>query len=394
MALGQKSSGLRSRRLFRISFAAVVCFYAPAALQAEEAAVSIPVSTYQDLLNRIDSLESRVSLTERRAVPARSNGAKRSEGGYYAAYELAVLAPVYSNSPAFYTHDTVAATPESAELTEFGWDLEASHRFELGYLSPSTNIGWRARYWFFDGGASETSADDVDVKIGVADDPDIAIDTIAGGGDPDFLQANASTELDVVDFEAVSKRFVYNNQVTFSGGLRYANIQHNYAGFDVDPTVAAPNNVQTAMLTDFNYQGVGPTVSLASRRRIGCSCWSLNTEGRTSLLFGQGDARWDRIGNSGAGTPLDPVGNSDVIIQENDLRILPVAELRLGLDYRRELGGTLLELGTGVEGQVWFNGGTPLFGGQDGATDSDSITSPWTEDLGFIGWYLRGSARF
>lgn len=393
MALGHKLLGFRVRSQCLISFAAVACLVAPEATQAEESTVAIPVTTYQDLLNRLDSLESRVAQTERRAAPKRSNGTKCSEGGYFAGYELAVLAPVYGNSTAFYTHDTVVNTPESAELTEFGWDLEASHRFELGYLSPSTNIGWRARYWFFDGGASESSAADVDVKIGIADDPDIALDTISSA-DPDFLQANASTGVDVLDFEAVSKRFIYQNQVTFSGGLRYANIQHNYAAYDVDPTVAAPNNIQTALLTDFNFQGVGPTVSLASRRRIGGSCWSWNVEGRTSLLFGQGDARWDRIGDSGSGTPLDPVGNSDVIIQENDLRVLPVAEMRLGLDYRRDLGSTLLELGTGVEGQVWINGGTPIFGGQDGATDSDSIKSPWTEDLGFIGFYLRGTARF
>ncbi|MEM9353520.1 MAG: Lpg1974 family pore-forming outer membrane protein [Planctomycetota bacterium] len=393
MVSSQLSMGLRSRRLHLASLAAVACLCTPAVVRAQEETVSIPVSTYEDLLNRLDSLESRVSRTERRSAPVRTNGTKTSEGGYFAAYELAVLAPVYSNSTAFYTHDTVPSTPESAVLTEFGWNLEASHRFELGYLSPSTNLGWRARYWFFDGGASETSAADVDVKIGVADDPDIALDTITAG-DPDFLQANASTAIDVVDFEAFSKRFVYSNQVTFSGGVRYANIQHNYAGFDVDPTIAAPNNIQTALLTDFNFEGVGPTVSLASRRKIGCSCWSWNAEGRTSLLFGQGDARWDRIGNSGAGTPLDPVGNSDVITQDNDLRIVPVAELRLGLDYRRALGSTVFEFGTGAEGQVWINGGTPMFGGQDGATDSDSITSPWTEDLGFIGFYLRGSARY
>ncbi|MEM6470854.1 MAG: Lpg1974 family pore-forming outer membrane protein [Planctomycetota bacterium] len=366
--------------------------FASSVAQAQEEEIAIPMSTYQDLLNRMDSVESRVAQNGRNVASARArmNGARELESGYYGAYEYAILAPVYSNSTAFYTHDTVIGSPESATLTEFDWEMEGSHRFELGYLSPSTQLGWRARYWFFDAGASENSADDVDVKVGVADDPDIAIDTLSST-DPDFLAASASTEIDVVDLEGFSKRSIYNSLVTFSAGLRYANIQHNYIGRDVDPTLAGPNNVQTALLTDFNFEGIGPTFSLGSQRRLGCSFLSWNASGRASLLFGQGDGLWERFGDSGSGTPL-VLG--DAIVHNNETRIVPVGELRLGLDYKRNRGKLLMEFGTGLESQVWLNGGTPLRAGQDGATDSDGITSPWTEDLGFIGLYLRAGARY
>jgi hypothetical protein len=363
------------------------------AVHAQDEEVTISMSNYEDLLNRMDSIESREAAPQWSSSRPRhcSNGACGAEGGYFSSYELVLLNPVYSNSTAFYTHDTAPAVPENATLTEFDWDMEVSHRLELGYLSPSTNLGWRARYWFFDSNTSVNSVADASVKVGVADDPDIALDTISAT-DPDFLQAFASTEIDAVDLEFVSKRFIYHNLVTFGAGLRYADIQHNYQGLDVDPTLAGPNNVQAALRTDFNFEGIGPTISLASRRRIGGTDFGWNVEGRTSILFGQGDALWQRLDDGGvAGNPL---AIKDAIVHNNETRVLPVTELRMGIDYRSYHGQTRYDFGMGLETQVWFNGGTPLEAGQDGATDSDGITSPWTEDLGFIGMYFRGGVTY
>ncbi|MEM8733932.1 MAG: Lpg1974 family pore-forming outer membrane protein, partial [Planctomycetota bacterium] len=103
------------------------------------------------------------------------------------------------------------------------------------------------------------------------------------------------------------------------------------------------------------------------------------------LLFGNTDAVWERISVG---------GSTDSIRQDNNFRMLPVAELQCGIDYRRTFGSRRLELGSGFEAQGWFNGGTPLAGGQDGATDSDRISTPFDEDLGFLGVYFRGAILY
>ncbi|MEM7476397.1 MAG: Lpg1974 family pore-forming outer membrane protein [Planctomycetota bacterium] len=339
----------------------------------------IPMSNYNDLLSRIDSLEAQAHSNHQPSAVRKSTGISSSEGGVFASYELALLKPVYSNSPAFYSHDIVPGFDESATLTEFSYDIEASHRLELGYLCPSSNIGWRSRYWFFDSDDSKQSRSDVDVKIGVADDPDIAIDTVSASS-ADFYLAEARSALDVFDIEAISKRKIYRNSVTLAGGIRYASVEHGYFGRDI-----LAGFTENLLQTQFNFRGLGPTLALQSRRQLGGSGFGWNIGTRGSLLFGNTDAVWERI---------TIAGSSDSIRQDNNFRMLPVCEMQCGLDYRRMLGSSRLELGTGFEGQAWINGGSPLSGGQDGATDSDRIDTPFDEDLGFLGVFFRGAILY
>lgn len=339
----------------------------------------IPMSSYNDLLNRIDSLESRVAPNQQHNASRKHFGVVPSEGGVFASYDLVLLKPVYSNNTAFYTHDTVAGFDEGATLTEFTYSAEASHRVELGYLSPTSNLGWRSRYWFFDVDDSKRSRSDVDVKIGIADDPDIAIDTISSGS-PDFYLAEARSAMHVIDLEAVSKRKIYQNSVTLASGIRYASVEHGYYGQDI-----LTGTTENTLRTQFNFRGLGPTLALQSRRPLEGTHFGWNVGARSSLLFGNTDAIWERITVG---------GSSDSIRQDNYFRMLPVAELQFGVDYRRMIGSRRLELGTGFEAQGWFNGGTPLAGGQDGATDSDRISTPFDEDLGFIGAYFRGAILY
>lgn len=354
---------------------------------ASEGNVTIPMSSYQDLLDRVTSIESQVQATE--TVVSQnlagqasnlSNGTDQIGGGLYLNYELVFLRPIYSNNTAFYEHDNIAGVSEGAILREFDWELDDSHRLELGYLNSSSNLGWRTRFWFFDTDAMRVSPSNVDVKVGVADDPDIALDTISAT-DNDFLVATAGTDIEVVDLEGFTKRWRYDSLFTFSGGVRYARIEHQYVGLDVDPGVGTQN----LLITDHNFNGAGPTLSFNVRKQLPNSCFDIDIGGRGSMLFGSGDGRWDRISVGGF---------TDAILHEGQMRIVPVAELNMGVIYRRPVGFGCMELGTGVETQVWFNGGTPLNAGQDGATDSDRISSPWSQDLAFLGGYFRATVRY
>ncbi|MEM8734098.1 MAG: hypothetical protein AAGG44_07745, partial [Planctomycetota bacterium] len=261
---------LSVRQLLQVAATAFASFLICDQVSVGQDQAVIPMASYNDLLNRIETLESQVAHTQHSSGTRRKSGAAPSEGGVFASYDLLLLKPVYSNNTAFYTHDTVAGFDEGAILTEFDYDAQASHRVELGYLSPTSNLGWRSRYWFFDADDSKQSRSDVDVKIGIADDPDIAIDTVSATS-PDFYLAEARTSMHVLDLEAVSKRTLYKNNVTLASGIRYASVEHAYFGQDI--LAGAAENI---LRTQFNFRGLGPTVALQSRRPLDGTCFGWN----------------------------------------------------------------------------------------------------------------------
>lgn len=402
-----------------------------APIQAQDS-VTIPMSTYQELLDRLAALEQRVSDVEGTAAPTpttassasapvatplatsvpesifdepllsddEASGAIESETGgtgFFATYEYQSAKPVFSNNTAFYTHDTeILGARESAVLTEFEESFQDTHRFELGYLNPSTNLGWRARYWRFNSNSTAISESDVDVKIGVADDPDIAIDTISAN-DNDFLIARSHSNIDVIDFEGFRNFSRRKGLVSISGGARYVEIGHLYDGRDVE-VGGDEADFQTRLLHNSYFSGGGPTIGIMGRHPIGNTGLSLDVAGRASVIFGSGKADWQRFDSptTNFGPGVDPNAPGDAIVHNFNMRVIPAGEMRVGLHYEYNFGpnNTLLEIGGGFEGQYWMNAGSPMNGGQDGATDSDRISSPFDEDLGILGVYLRAGLYF
>jgi len=164
--MSREHAWMQIRLASRIFFASIACCLAMNSIARgqDDDQIVIPMASYQDLLDRLDSVEAQVQNTGP-SIPSRvSNGTLTSEGGYFSSLELVLLKPVYSNNTAFYTHDTLAGVTESAILTEFDFAAEASPRIEFGYMKPSSNIGWQARYWFFDASDSKDSADDADAN--------------------------------------------------------------------------------------------------------------------------------------------------------------------------------------------------------------------------------------
>lgn len=376
-----------------------------ASLLAQES-VTIPMATYQDLLDRLDSLEKRVSQAERVSAPTSSgksiddeivylpNASKAvtmpSRGGLYTNYEYVHAKPVYSTATAFYVHDNVVTAADGAELYEFRPDMEGSHRLELGYLNPVTNIGWRTRYWQFSSD-SRLASSTVDVKVGIADDPDIGIDSVGAGND--YYIATAGTDLDVIDLERFERKASAGKATTVGFGVRYARVQNYYTGRDVSPITgdqAPTGDVEDdEILRHFNsFQGAGPTISIDMQRQIGNSKLSWDFGGRASALFGSSRARWE--------ADYTPGGElSDVIEHGENIRVLPVTEAQLGLLYEHETRrGKFIDVGAGFEGQYWLGGGTPLDAGQDSASDSDHISPPSSHNIGILGFYFKIGAEF
>ncbi|MEM7600366.1 MAG: Lpg1974 family pore-forming outer membrane protein [Verrucomicrobiota bacterium] len=379
------------------------------ALHAEES-VTLPMSSYQDLLRRLEVLEAKVNgdappsaalqKSQTAPIPSAPEGKgmevileeELDTGGLFFNYEHVYVKPVYGSNAAFFIHDTeINGAPESADQVEFPYGLESSSRYELGYLLPSSNLGWRARYWSYGTDSTQASPADVDVKIGVADDPDIAIDTISATT-ADILVATASSDLDVLDFEGISLHQHRNRQTTLGAGVRYAEVHHNYFGEDIDLATGILDANGSGLLADSKFQGAGPTFSVVTRRQFRDSNFGVDFGGRGSLLFGSGDTTLLRLTTPDPATMTGPVG--DALRLENNLRIMPVVETRFGLDYSRDFGQGIFTMGTGFEGQFWMNGGVPLIGGQDGATDSDRAQNFFSENMGFLGLYFRAGLTY
>ena len=136
-------------------------------------------------------------------------------GRTYFMYENVFVAPYLSNSRALFAQPD--PNDNSLLSIQFDYDLEYSPRFEVGYLAPSSCLGWRARYWHFESDSSLSIAADtapLDDDEGIAmwsQDPDIGVDDIDNG------IFTSSIELDVFDVEAQK---LVNANVIASAGLR------------------------------------------------------------------------------------------------------------------------------------------------------------------------------
>lgn len=375
-----------------------------------EGSITIPMADYKDLMRRLDSLEKKVAAVSTPQAPSQTytpssptfsyDGGKApakapakavqypQRGGFYADVEYVNAKPVFAEAPAFFIHDNLVPISEGADEVPFDPDLQGSVRFELGYLQPAGDLGWRARYWFFDGDDTQRSPNNVDVKIGVADDPDIAVDDVGTGTD-DYYIATMRTELDVLDLDMFSVSSTSNGirrpKHRLSGvGLRLASIQHNYDG----QTISTTGTNGQRLTSDHDYSGVGPSVYFETTRPVGNTPLYLNVKSRGGLLFGRGDTQYLRFDSPGTGTPGDYIRTEDKWV------MVPVVELQAGVGYELDWKQRPITIEGGVEAQAWFNGGSPIIAGQDSATDSDRYRNAFSTDMGFIGYYFKVGMNF
>lgn len=380
---------------FLKTFAAVVAVVATGSAAIAQnnyvAGDDISLASYEDLLTRVQGLEAQLAskspyqgvetcgyqvgggcAPDGCGLESACCQPECNNGGCYVMYESVIVAPHFGTNTAYVIDNSDNDTADTMKNVQFDWDLEYSPRIELGYISPCTNVGWRARYWHFEHSngvraVNNTDADDV-FNVEPQDDPDIQINV----DDGDILESTHSLALRVFDLEGMRRAGSNGTTFTGSAGLRYVRMDQTLNAGDFD---GANGNLLDSLRYRHNFEGIGPTCSVEALRRIRCSNWGVFGNLRGSLLYGTSDI-----------DAVDYNYPSGTVNQKYDMHnprdLMGVAETQLGVDYRRCCSsGHTLFLRAAWELQYWANGGSG--NGQHG-DDDDRIPNTET-DMGFMG---------
>ena len=329
-----------------------------------------PIS-YEDLVSRLETVESELTAMQNASpIPDQvySGNSNGVSGGLFITYENVWIKPYFDHNTAYQTFDNLPNINEEVRVTEFEWGFRSTPRIELGYITPGSGLGWRARYWQFD---SSTSIGVLDpnlrgggpgrIEVGLHDDPDIEVST----GDNEAVQITDALKLTVVDAEMMSRHESDCSQLTFSGGLRYLRKEQNYQAIFRDVDTGIADDILTSKTF---FEGVGPTLALEGVRRLGASSLSVFGKSRGSLLLGDSGLEQARIDPQDVAGPIQ-----DFVRAENSLDFQFIAELQVGLQYERCIrNGTMLFGRLGAEVQYWPSGGSASYqNGEDSGVDED-----------------------
>lgn len=298
--------------------------------------------------------------------------------GFYAGYENVFVRPYFSSDAAFEFDDGVT-DPDFQRVIQFDWDLQYTPRVWVGYVGPG-GIGAQIRYWQFDHGETRGALDGGAgfFESGFQHDDDVllAIGTLTD----DSIFARHDLELHVVDVEGTwHNTSCAWGSVRVSGGVRYVRMDQDYGAKtfdDADPQIEF-------ISSHHDFEGIGPTVAVLARRRIGLSNFALFASGRLSAVYGDASIEM-----------RDVVGSGDAWAKSGD-DLISVMEMQLGAEWWMTLWPTArLFVRAALEGQVWYDAGTGLNTASAGQTgmpagiDNAHQTSPQIGDLGFFGFSI------
>lgn len=273
------------------------------------------------------------------------------KGTFTFAIEAVYLRPELDNSRGF------KAEIDAPRDINFNYDRSLSARIEAGYYCPTSNLGFRARYWQFSDEAGSLAGSDGNGLI--ADD---AIAILAGGGieDVDSVSVQHELDLDVFDVEATKE---LGGNTNASLGVRLASMEQTYT--------ATPED-EGALISQLDFIGLGPTVAVESKFPIGESGFALFGSARASGLFGQRKLDSNNY--------AEEVNNGSSFVNDDEDEFVFNADLKAGIEWTPACLDCFYTR-VGVEYQIWNNIGN-LRDISDPALDGNFVgPTPSTVDL-------------
>jgi len=294
MANGRIRGGALVFRLYALILGAGLACVA----HAGQAAVPQPGS---DFAARIAALEADVAQLQAQPGPATPQSVFQPRrwdlygGGWYGGAEATILEPFMSGAPSVFGGPPV---PGSLLQQQF----LAGVRYQIGWANEA-GLGVRGRYWSYYNFFNYSQP---------------------------YAPAQLGIDLQAADLEATVTQRVWNWDTLLSAGARYGKLGY----VNKTATLFGPGSA--------TFEGVGPTVALEGRRRLGGSAFSLYGNVRGSALFGT-------ISNK-ALIPIMPVATT---IQGE---VMGVAENQLGIAWDRvTANGLVVEARAVWETQYWMN---------------------------------------
>ena len=287
--------------------------------------------------------------------------------GLYLSGEALFLQANPSTEIDFAIADPGDALAVSGEVATVDYDLSTNTRIAVGYRKDNVDI--RATYLNIESSGDATSE---------RPENGFLFSTLTTPVQNDSAEtASARTALvyTTTDLEVgYALQAARNFDVRLAAGLRFADTNQDlnvkYDGVDFTEATAD---------FDYDFAGFGPKLGLEARWKLGAG-FSAFGKATGTLLMGDARSVYRETDNAGADIVVD-------IEQRNNDKIIPVAEMALGLDWTRALSDNIaLALTAGYEYQNWFNAySEPRFVDDS----SPGLFSTNETDMSFQGFFFK-----
>lgn len=301
-----------------------------------------------------------------------------------------LVQPYFESNPAYIVVREVGGDgnkSQVADRVDLSHDMQVAPLLWLGYISES-GLGVRGRWWYFRQGSDQTlalppSAPGTNLVVISAVPLGIQAFSNTDSGKSTGFAVTSNLVLQVGDIEALQGLQIAGWDFLFSGGLRLAHINQHYNVFSGDTKGEAA--LWRSIQSGHSFDGVGPVVAVEAHRPLAGTGFGLFGTARGAVLFGSAKQNALFLANALRNDDANPSG---VVDHRN--RVLPVAELEIGVEYRQNIGTSQFFGQIALVGQDWFGAGN--------ASRSTNLAFPGgfpvggtatDTDLGFLGLGFR-----
>ncbi|MDA7902126.1 Lpg1974 family pore-forming outer membrane protein [Mariniblastus sp.] len=299
------------------------------------------------LESRVMELEQQIKALQISTAAYDNQSSAQSSSGFYAGAAAVWSKPHFKE--AFEYSETNTATGQQT-LHPFQYDYKVTPKIWVGFKNAE-GMGIKATYWSFDAdGAVRDNTSNGITLFGAHAVTVIFPANIMSFVPGDTLQTSSNLQAQITNLYASYSTNAHDIEINGGVGLRYARLRQTLAA-TVTGTVPASLNWERA------YDGVGPSVALDLKKRIGCRGLSAIAKGSGALLYGT-----KTIDRTVFGDISSPPASPFLMLDEAD-EVVGIGEFGFGMEWARTMGsGAELAVTGTYDGQLWAEAGAPTLG--------------------------------
>jgi hypothetical protein len=281
-------------------------------------------------------------------------------GGWLVGAGFYYLQPRWGSNPAFDKLATDAYDNQTSVEEDFHVGGHFAPLIWLGYVGE-TGVGLRGRWWQFQGDASVTATnpnhdDSLSTTIYSAYPLGVGFGNASSADFDNALRFEGDLKMSVADAEILWDLRPGRWSLLLGGGVRYAHLAQSYKVASVaTPVDPLQNTLETDLLSDHRFDGIGPLVSLEARYPIGSTGFALLGSTRGALLLGTGRQHVSMLT-----TESDATGPVSEVLTDKTRPVggvLPVLEFEIGAQWERKINYYRFVVETALVSQAWFYAG-------------------------------------
>lgn len=299
------------------------------------------------LESRVMELEQQIKALQISTAGYMEQNTVETKPGFYAGTAAIWSKPHFKE--AFEYSETNTSTGQQT-LHPFQYDYTVTPKIWVGFKNAE-GMGIKASYWSFDAdGAVRDNTSNGTTLFGAHAVTVIFPANIMAAVPGDTLQTSSNLQAQITNLYASYSTSVKEVEINGGVGLRYARLRQTLAA-----TVSG--NAPASLNWERAYDGVGPSVALDVKKRIGCRGLSAIAKGNGALLYGT-----KTIERTVFGDISSPPASPFLMLEEAD-EVVGIGEFGFGFEWARTMGsGAELAVTGTYDGQLWAEAGAPTLG--------------------------------